>query len=69
MSLYGPRIQPDINIRKVAIFLQKFAEIFVLLSLLDWVLHYGFDIISGSSVKVIIPKIFLLEIKFYSFWT
>ncbi len=69
MSLYGPRIQPDINIRKIANFLQKLAQIFVLLSLLDWVLHYyGFDIISGSSVKVIIPTIFLLEMIFSSFW-
>ncbi len=55
-------------LKKLQIFLQKFAQILVLLSLLDWVLHYGFDIISGSSLKVIIPTIFLLEMSFSSFW-
>jgi hypothetical protein len=69
MSLDGPTIQPDINIKKVANFLQKFAQFFFFfgggLSLLDWVLHYGFDIISSSSVKVIIPTIFLLENEFF----
>jgi hypothetical protein len=55
-------------LKKLQIFLQKFAQILFLLSLLDWVLHYGFDIISGFSVKVIILTIFLLEMNFSSFF-
>jgi hypothetical protein len=53
-------------LKKLQNFLTKVCTIFFFeLSLLDWVLHYGFDIISGSSVKVIIyPTIFLLENEF-----